>query len=60
MGLKKNPMLSGMLIFWLLSLVMVASAFVLIYAYLEALNRTDPVQIVSAVLLVAAIVHVDA
>ena len=38
----------------LLSLVMVASAFVLVYAHLEALDRTDPVEIVSAVLLIAA------
>jgi len=37
-----------------LSLVMVASAFVLVYSHLEALDRTDPVQIASAVLLIAA------
>ncbi|MGD0952522.1 MAG: hypothetical protein ABR985_09025 [Methanotrichaceae archaeon] len=53
MGTKK-PLLAGTLISVLLSLVMVASAFVLIYAHLEALDRTDPVQIVSAVLLIAA------
>jgi hypothetical protein len=38
----------------LFSLVMVASAFVLVYSHLEALDRADPVQIVSAVLLIAA------
>ena len=37
-----------------LSLVMVASSFVLVYSHLEALDRTDPVQIASAVLLIAA------
>jgi hypothetical protein len=38
----------------LLSLVMVASAFVLVYTHLEALDNADPVQIASAVLLIAA------
>ena len=37
-----------------LSVVMVASSFVLVYSHLEALDRTDPVQIASAVLLIAA------
>jgi hypothetical protein len=38
----------------LLSLVMVASAFVLVYTHLDALDNVDPVQIASAVLLIAA------
>ena len=38
----------------LLSLVMVVSAFVLVYSHLEALDSADPVQIFSAVLLIAA------
>jgi hypothetical protein len=38
----------------LLSLVMVVSAFVLIYSHLESMDRADPVQIASAVLLIAA------
>jgi hypothetical protein len=38
----------------LLSLVMVASAFVLVYTHLASLDRADPVQIASAVLLIAA------
>jgi Na+(H+)/acetate symporter ActP len=38
----------------LLSLIMVASAFVLVYTHLEALDSADPVQIASAVLLIAA------
>ena len=38
----------------LLSLVMIASAFVLVSTHLEALNNSDPVQLASAVLLIAA------
>jgi hypothetical protein len=38
----------------LLSLVMVASAFVLVYTHLETLDNADPVEIASAVLLIAA------
>jgi uncharacterized membrane protein len=38
----------------LLSLVMVVSAFVLVYTHLEALDSADQVQIASAVLLIAA------
>lgn len=37
-----------------LSLVMVASAFALTYSHLMAFSSLDPVQIVSAVLLIAA------
>jgi hypothetical protein len=37
-----------------LSLVMVVSAFILVYSHLEALDRADPIQIISAVLLIAA------
>jgi hypothetical protein len=38
----------------MLSLVMVISAFILVYTHLEALDRADPVQIISAVLLIGA------
>lgn len=44
----------------ILSLVMVASSFVLIYSHLQAFNNFDPVQIVSAVLLVAALAVMNA